>query len=85
MLDMIDFIAEAHASKQAQVDELTAVLGQEFSCNFSPTLSAKLVDVNIDYCTWRVVPSKYNPTRGMQDVGLQKITPTGIIWNCFFY
>lgn len=71
---------------KTKIQELKEVIGKEVSCNFSPTLRAKLLKVNKKECILEVQPTLYRMTSDlMKDVGKTFKMPVEHTWNAFFY
>jgi hypothetical protein len=76
----------------SKITDLVKVIGEVTSENFSPTLRAKLVNINeyAGMCTMEVVPSPYVSMvqGGMLNndkVGILYQAPIYRIWNAFFF
>ena len=66
--------------------ELREVIGKTVSCNWSPTLRAKLIKVNKKDCVMQVEPTFYTKTTDlMKDVGKTFKIPQEYTWNASFY
>jgi hypothetical protein len=66
--------------------ELREVIGKTVSCNWSPTLRAKLIKVNRKDCILQVEPTLYTKTTDlMKDVGKTFKMPIDYTWNAYFY
>ena len=66
--------------------ELREVIGKTVSCNWSPTLRAKLIKVNKKDCVMQVEPTFYTKTTDlMKDVGKTFKMPLEYTWNAYFY
>lgn len=72
--------------------DLSKVVGEVTSENFSPTLRAKLVSINelSGDCTMEVVESPYTSMKTMgtlneDKIGMRYTAPVYRIWNAFFY
>jgi hypothetical protein len=64
---------------KSKIEELREVIGKEVSCNWSPTLRAKLLKVNDNECTLEIVSL-------MKDVGGMTFKmPIQHTWNAYFY
>jgi hypothetical protein len=62
-----------------KIEELREVIGKEVSCNWSPTLRAKLLKVNDNECILEIVSL-------MKDVGKTTFKmPIQHTWNTYFY
>jgi hypothetical protein len=69
-----------------KVSDLKAVVGQECSCNQSPTLKAKLVRLGSIWCTLEVTPTMYNRNQWANtSVGKQFKLPTEVVHNMYFF
>jgi len=73
----------------SKIQDLVKVVGKEVSENFSPTLRAKLVDIN-EYsgmCTMEVVESPYKGSwpHGFLAAGQRYERPIAYVWNAFFF
>jgi hypothetical protein len=69
-----------------KAQELREVVGKTVSCNFSPTLRAKLVKINKKDCILQVEPTLYRMTSDlMKDVGKTFRMPIEHTWNAYFY
>ena len=66
--------------------ELREVIGKTVSCNYSPTLRAKLLKVNRKDCVMEVAPTEFpifhNKT---EDIGKTFRAPLDHTWNMYFY
>ena len=75
----------------SKIAELAKVIGKEVSENFSPTLRAKLVNINEfeGVCTMEVVKSPYkNGFMGSNHndlVGWRYERPIAYVWNAYFF
>ena len=66
--------------------ELREVVGKTVSCNWSPTLRAKLIKINRKDCIFQVEPTYYRMTSElMKDVGKTFKVPLEYAWNAYFY
>ena len=64
---------------KTKIEELREVIGKEVSCNWSPTLRAKLLKVNDNECTLEIVSL-------MKDLGGMTFKmPIQHTWNAYFY
>jgi hypothetical protein len=62
-----------------KIEELREVIGKEVSCNWSPTLRAKLLKVNDNECILEIVSL-------MKDLGGMTFKmPIQHTWNAYFY
>ena len=69
-----------------KIEELREVIGKEVSCNWSPTLRAKLIKINRKDCVMQVEPTFYTRTADLtRDVGKTFIMPIEHTWNAYFY
>jgi hypothetical protein len=70
----------------SKIQELKEVVGKTVSCNYSPTLRAKLLKVNKTSCTMQVEPTFYTKTTNLtKDVGKTFEMPIEYTWNAYFY
>jgi hypothetical protein len=77
-------------STESKILDLMKVMGKEVSENFSPTLRAKLVgiDVNRGVCTMEVVPSPYEGSWSASQnytTGHRYNRPIPYVWNAYFF
>ena len=72
---------------KTKIEELREVIGKEVSCNWSPTLRAKLLKVNDNECILETAPTLYRMTSDlMKDVGKTTFKmPIEHTWNAYFY
>jgi hypothetical protein len=64
---------------KTKIEELREVIGKEVSCNWSPTLRAKLLKVNDNECILEIVSL-------MKSVGKTTFKmPIQHTWNTYFY
>lgn len=69
-----------------KVTELKQVVGLDCSCNGSPTLRARLLWVEQDFCTLEVTPTMYMKTsEANKKVGERFRLPTEIVHNMYFF
>ena len=75
----------------SKIQDLVKVVGEVTSENFSPTLRAKLVNIN-EYagtCTMEVVESPYPPhsfsASNNHRAGERYERPVEYVWNAFFF
>jgi len=75
----------------SKIDDLVKVVGNEVSENFSPTLRAKLVEINehSGMCTMEVVKSPYPEwsfsAQQNHTAGHLYERPIEYVWNAFFF
>lgn len=67
-----------------RVQELKTVVGQEASCNSSPTLRAKLIEVGNNHCRLEVTAPVY-AKRGYESIGKVFRLSTYEVHNMFFF
>lgn len=78
-------------STESKILDLMKVMGKEVSENFSPTLHAKLVgiDVNRGICTMEVVKSPYPEwswsAQQNHTAGHRYNRPIAYVWNAYFF
>ena len=66
--------------------ELTEVIGKDCSCNYSPTLKAKLISVGKYKSTLEVRPTMYNRAQWSNAHVGEKITlDNTIVHNMYFF
>ncbi len=78
---------EGHEYGIDQREDMLTVVGQQHTHNWSPTLQAKLLKVNKNTCTFRIVESEY-PSLNVghsKRIGNTFLCPIYISWNTFFY
>ena len=69
-----------------KISQLKSVVGLVCSCNSSPTLRAKLVNVGTSVCTLEVTATMYNRNQWANtSVGRQFQVPTSIVHNMYFF
>jgi hypothetical protein len=69
-----------------KISQLKQAVGLDCSCNQSPTLRAKLVNVGTSVCTLEVTPTMYNRNQWANtSVGRQFQVPTNIVHNMYFF
>lgn len=66
--------------------ELREVIGKTVSCNWSPTLRAKLIKVNKKDCVMEVAPTEFPIfSNATEDIGKIFKMPLEYTWNAYFY
>ena len=69
-----------------KASELREVVGKTVSCNWSPTLRAKLIKINRKDCVVQVEHTFYTKTSElMKDVGKTFRMPIEYVWNAYFF
>ena len=69
-----------------KAQELREVVGKTVSCNYSPTLKAKLVKINKKDCILQVEPAENRMTSASAyDIGQTFRMPIEHTWNAYFY
>lgn len=66
--------------------ELTEVIGKDCSCNYSPTLKAKLISVGKHKSTLEVRPTMYNRNQWSNIyAGNKFVLDTQVVHNMYFF
>jgi hypothetical protein len=79
-------------STESKILDLVKVIGKETAENFSPTLRAKLVAIDVlsGMCTMEVVESHYvsmvqGGSLNYEKIGTTYNRPIPYVWNAFFF
>ena len=66
--------------------ELREVVGKTVSCNWSPTLRAKLIQINRKDCVLQVEPTQFPIMSNVDEhIGKTFKVPIEYAWNAYFY
>ena len=66
--------------------ELREVVGKTVSCNWSPTLRAKLIKINRKDCVLQVEPTQFPIMSNVDEhIGKTFKVPIEHAWNAYFY